>query len=164
MLRIDQYSLNRFLGKGTFGEVYLTQKDGSMNYYATKRMERAIFADGSEQLKKLTKEINLNQKQLVNLINIKYILLVVLMQICIAGLSISFGLFINYVLDLCVISGNIKTLLIVCFSFAIISLLKYLFNYLLTLYNSHYLKEEYFFYKDKIFKHLFNKKINFFQK
>ena len=45
MLRIDQYSLNRFLGKGTFGEVYLTQKDGSMNYYATKRMEKKMVDD-----------------------------------------------------------------------------------------------------------------------
>ena len=113
---------------------------------------------------KLTKEINLNQKQWINSLNVKYILLVVLMQILIAGLSISFGLFINYVLDLCVISGNIKNLLIISFSFAVISLLKYFFNYLLTLYNSRYLKEEYYFYKDKVFKHLFNKKSNFFQK
>ena len=45
MLKIDQYSLNRFLGKGTFGEVYLTQKDGSMNYYATKRMEKKMVDD-----------------------------------------------------------------------------------------------------------------------
>ena len=45
MLRIDQYSLNRFFGKGTFGEVYLTQKDGSMNYYATKRMEKKMVDD-----------------------------------------------------------------------------------------------------------------------
>ena len=113
---------------------------------------------------KLNKEINLNQKQFINSLNVKYILLVVLIQICIAGLSISFGLFINYVLDLCVISGNIKNLLIISFSFAVISLLKYLFSYLLTLYNSRYLKEEYYFYKDSVFKHLFNKKINFFQK
>jgi len=113
---------------------------------------------------KLTKEINLNQKQWINSLNVKYILLVALMQILIAGLSISFGLFINYVLDLCVISDNIKNLLIISLSFAVISLLKYLFNYLLTLYNSHYLKEEYYFYKDKVFKHLFNKKSNFFQK
>ena len=79
---------------------------------------------------KLTKEINLNQKQWINSLNFKYILLVVLMQILIAGLSISFGLLINYVLDLCVISGNIKNLLIISLSFGVISLLKYLFNYL----------------------------------
>ena len=40
MLELDQYRLIRFLGKGTFGEVYLTQKEGSNNYYATKRMEK----------------------------------------------------------------------------------------------------------------------------
>ena len=45
MLKIDQYSLNRFLGKGTFGEVYLTQKEGSLNYYATKRMEKKMVDD-----------------------------------------------------------------------------------------------------------------------
>ena len=133
-----------------------------LNYEQLSKIFCNIFIKISKA--KLTKEINLNQKQWVNSLNIKYILLVVLMQMSIAGLSISFGLFINYVLDLCVISENIKNLLIICFSFGIISLLKYLFNYLLTLYNSRYLKEEYYFYKDKVFKQLFNKKVNFFQK
>ena len=45
MLNLDQYTLVRFLGKGTFGEVYLTQKEGSMNYYATKRMEKKMVDD-----------------------------------------------------------------------------------------------------------------------
>ena len=45
MVQIDNYSLNRFLGKGTFGEVYLTQKEGSPNYYATKRMEKKMVDD-----------------------------------------------------------------------------------------------------------------------
>ena len=45
MLNIDQYTLIRFLGKGTFGEVYLTQKEGSTNYYATKRMEKKMVDD-----------------------------------------------------------------------------------------------------------------------
>ena len=45
MLELDQYRLIRFLGKGTFGEVYLTQKEGSNNYYATKRMEKKLVDD-----------------------------------------------------------------------------------------------------------------------
>ena len=45
MLKLDQYTLIRFLGKGTFGEVYLTQKEGSNNYYATKRMEKKLVDD-----------------------------------------------------------------------------------------------------------------------
>ena len=36
MLQLDDYTLAKFLGKGTFGEVYFTTKAGSNNVYATK--------------------------------------------------------------------------------------------------------------------------------
>ena len=46
MLRLDDYVLNSFLGKGTFGEVYLTQKEGNKErYYATKRMNKQMVDD-----------------------------------------------------------------------------------------------------------------------
>ena len=37
-MQLDEYTLNDFLGKGTFGEVYLTKKKNSDFLYATKRM------------------------------------------------------------------------------------------------------------------------------
>ena len=45
MLQIDDYILESFLGKGTFGEVYLTKKANSNFLYATKRMEKALVED-----------------------------------------------------------------------------------------------------------------------
>ena len=45
MLKLDDYTLEKFLGKGTFGEVYLTKKFNSNNLYATKRMERKMVDD-----------------------------------------------------------------------------------------------------------------------
>ena len=110
---------------------------------------------------KLTK---LNSKKWINYLDVKLFLLFTLINILIASLSICFGLFMNYVLDLCVISQNVKNLVIVCFSFAIISSLKHLFNYLLTYLNSRQLKEQYYFYKSKLFDNLFNKKNGFFNK
>ena len=38
MMKLDEYILARVLGKGTFGEVLLTQKvNDSINFYATKK-------------------------------------------------------------------------------------------------------------------------------
>ena len=45
MLELDDYTLARFLGKGTFGEVYLTKKRNSNNVYATKRMDKQMVDD-----------------------------------------------------------------------------------------------------------------------
>ena len=45
MLQLDDYTLAKFLGKGTFGEVYFTKKAGSNNAYATKRMDKRMVDD-----------------------------------------------------------------------------------------------------------------------
>ena len=37
---VDDYTLIKSIGKGNFGEVFLTQKQGYPQYYATKKMER----------------------------------------------------------------------------------------------------------------------------
>ena len=37
---IDDYTLTAVLGKGTFGDVFLTKKNNSNLTFATKRMER----------------------------------------------------------------------------------------------------------------------------
>ena len=45
MLKLDEYTMLKFLGKGTFGEVYFTRKMNSPNLYATKRMEKKLIDD-----------------------------------------------------------------------------------------------------------------------
>ena len=45
-MKLDDYTLTKFLGKGTFGEVYLTQRDNDAGrYYATKRMNKQMVDD-----------------------------------------------------------------------------------------------------------------------
>ena len=39
---LDDYILTKLLGRGTFGDVYLTSKKNSNTLYATKRMDRAL--------------------------------------------------------------------------------------------------------------------------
>ena len=38
MKQIEDITLLKFLGKGTFGEVYLSKKKGRNEYFATKRL------------------------------------------------------------------------------------------------------------------------------
>ena len=58
MMKLDEYTLTQFLGKGTFGEVYLTRKDGSNNLYATKRMDRTMV-DNPRYKKYFNNEISI---------------------------------------------------------------------------------------------------------
>ena len=44
MFRIDDLNLLKLIGKGSYGEVYLTKKDGNPNLLATKKMDRK-YAD-----------------------------------------------------------------------------------------------------------------------
>ena len=125
-----------------------------------------IFANIFIKISKIKSKqpTRLNSKKWTNYLNINLILLTTLINIIIASLSICFGLFMNYTLDLCVVSENIKNLIIVCFGFIVISCLKHLFNYLLTCFNAKYIKEQFYFYKSKLINNLFNKKNDFFNK
>jgi len=58
MFKIDEYELEKFLGKGAFGEVYLTSKAGDPKKYATKKMDRGTI-DKSEARKYLANEITI---------------------------------------------------------------------------------------------------------
>ena len=66
--------LTKSLGKGAFGEVFLTQKKGSKEFYATKRLDRA-FSEKPENIKLLSNEITLlkkiNHPNIVRLIDLK---------------------------------------------------------------------------------------------
>ena len=39
---LDEYVLEKSLGKGAFGEVFLTTKKGTSNIFATKKIERSL--------------------------------------------------------------------------------------------------------------------------
>lgn len=67
-------TLTKSLGKGAFGEVFLTQKKGCKELFATKRLDRA-FSEKPENIKRLSNEITLlkkiNHPNIVRLIDLK---------------------------------------------------------------------------------------------
>ena len=73
-MQVDDLILTKSLGKGAFGEVFLTTKQGSKEYYATKRLDRA-FSEKPENIKRLANEISLlkkiNHPNIVKLIDLK---------------------------------------------------------------------------------------------
>ena len=72
--KIDDLTLLKCLGKGSFGEVYLTNKEGKSGLFATKKMDRE-FADLPQVSKYLKNEIaimrELNHKNIVKLEDVK---------------------------------------------------------------------------------------------
>ena len=52
-MQVDDLILTKSLGKGAFGEVFLTQKKGCKELYATKRLDRA-FSEKPENIKRLS--------------------------------------------------------------------------------------------------------------
>ena len=73
-MQVDDLILTKSLGKGAFGEVFLTQKKGSKELYATKRLDRA-FSEKPENIKRLANEITLlkqiHHPNIVRLIDLK---------------------------------------------------------------------------------------------
>ena len=71
---VDNLILTKSLGKGAFGEVFLTKKVNGKELYATKRMDRAEF-DKPDNNKRLLNEISILQKishkNIVKLIEVK---------------------------------------------------------------------------------------------
>lgn len=71
---VDDLILVKSIGKGNFGEVFLTQKKGRPELYATKKMDRAVFGT-PENTKRLLYEIDilskLNHKNIVKFCGLK---------------------------------------------------------------------------------------------
>ena len=74
MFRIDDLNLLKLIGKGSYGEVYLTKKDGNPNLLATKKMDRK-YADQPQVSKYLKNEIailrELHHRNIVKLEDVK---------------------------------------------------------------------------------------------
>ena len=72
---VDDLILTKSLGKGSFGEVFLTRKNNNSNeFYAAKRLDRA-YSEKPENMKRLTNEVKilkvLNHPNVVKLIELK---------------------------------------------------------------------------------------------
>ena len=71
----DEYTLSKQLGKGSFGEVYLTTKKGSSKKYATKILDKKKFSRNEKIKSYLDNEIailnEINHPNIVNLIDIQ---------------------------------------------------------------------------------------------
>ena len=72
---IDDLTLIKPLGKGAFGEVYLTSKQGTSTKYATKKLVKAKYMNNPKAKKYLDNEIailkDINHPNIVKLIEIK---------------------------------------------------------------------------------------------
>ena len=72
---IDDLTLIKPLGKGAFGEVYLTSKQGTSTKYATKKLVKAKYMNNPKAKKYLDNEIailkDINHPNIIKLIEIK---------------------------------------------------------------------------------------------
>ena len=73
-MKVDNLILTKSLGKGAFGEVFLTNMEGRKELFATKRLDRA-YSEKEENIKRLANEIKIMKKihhpNLVSLIDLK---------------------------------------------------------------------------------------------
>ena len=73
-MQLDDYTLYKLLGKGSFGEVFLTTKRGTTELFATKKMNRS-YADSPSVRKYFTNEISIlkevNHPNIVKLDDLK---------------------------------------------------------------------------------------------
>ncbi|MCF0125066.1 MAG: hypothetical protein HUJ68_04805 [Clostridia bacterium] len=77
-------------------------------------------------------QIKFEKKHNWSNLNVKYLMINILFELLIGGLSIAFGLFLDVVLNLCSASVDVTTLIVICFSFLLVSVLKSVFNHIFT--------------------------------
>ena len=74
-MHVDNLFLEKLIGKGSFGEVYLTRRKGDNKLYATKIYKRDIFENSIELKKYLKSEVlilrKLDHQNIVKLIEVK---------------------------------------------------------------------------------------------
>ena len=73
-MKVDNLKLTQSLGKGAYGEVFLTQIEQKEGFYATKKLDRA-FSEKEENIRRLANEINVLKQvihpNIVSLIDLK---------------------------------------------------------------------------------------------
>ena len=71
---VDDYELFQSLGKGNYGEVFLTRRKGGQELFATKKMERKLYQN-PHFFKRLVNELNIlmqvNHPNIVKFIEFK---------------------------------------------------------------------------------------------
>lgn len=60
-MKIDEYNLVKKIGEGSFGEVFLTQRENDKNLYATKRIKKQFVVENNFQ-RYLTNELSILKK------------------------------------------------------------------------------------------------------
>ena len=60
MLKIGSYEIEKLIGFGSLGDVYLSRKEGDSKKYATKRLDR-VEIDSNEEKKFFKNEIRILQ-------------------------------------------------------------------------------------------------------
>ena len=70
---LDDYSLDKVLGKGAFGEVFLTSKKGTKQLFATKKIERELVEKDNtmKYLREITILRELDHPNIVKFVEIK---------------------------------------------------------------------------------------------
>ena len=165
--------------------VLLINRDNSNHYVIARKIDKGIHIYDSAygeynltyaQLEKIFMNIyiEVNKLKLVQVkfdkthnwsnLNVKYLMINIFFELLIGGLSILFGLFLDVVLNLCSASVDVKTLIIICFSFLLISILKSVFNHVFSWYVNKSVFGTYKVLKNKMISKLMNKKENLFYK
>ena len=90
-MKLEDYEIEKFIGKGAFWEVYLTKKEGDSKKYATRKIDRKEI-DNNENIKKfISNEIfvlkNLEHPNIIKLYDIKKTKLhyYIIMELCNGG-------------------------------------------------------------------------------
>ena len=165
--------------------VLLINKENSNHYVIARKTSKGVYVYDSaygeypltyNQLEKVflniyievnklkSVQIKFDKKNNWSNLNVKYLMINILFELLIGGLSIVFGLFLDVVLNLCSASVDVKTLIIICFSFLLISILKSVFNHVFTWYVNKSIFGTYKVLKNKMIQKLMNKKENLFYK
>ena len=165
VLLLNKENSNHYvIAQKTKNGVYVYDSSSGEYELTYPKLEK-IFLNIYIQIDKLKSvQVKFDKKRNWSNLNIKYLLLNILFELIIGGLAIAFGLFLNVVLDLCSAQFEVKTLVVICFMFFLISVLKSLTSYLFNYFVNKTVLGTYKVLKNKTIQKLLNKKEDLFYK